>query len=137
MGLGMNCDMLRPPVRRGRFVLSDLGPPEQALRHNLVQVHSIGCPFQIDSSFGHVSALSKDLIQSNRSTVHLLPAMPTIVAAGSVTGLTTRGGLSVSIGRNFGRSLNESKITSRNRNHLSMRVSDGVVVRIDAKCCDK
>ncbi|KAH9905574.1 Six-hairpin glycosidase-like protein [Xylariomycetidae sp. FL2044] len=88
-----------------------------------------GSAFQIDGNFGFTAAISEMLLQSH-NVVHLLPALPSAIPSGSVTGLVARGGFVIDMAWSDGLLINAT-IMSRNGGLLALRVQDGVGFSVD------
>lgn len=99
---------------------------------NLFDAHP---PFQIDGNFGGTAGMVEALVQSHHGVIELLPALPQEWQAGSIQGLTARGGFKLSIAWQSGK-LMEASIVSLYGMPLKVN-SDQNIVIVDVESGDR
>ena len=83
-------DLLRLLIRRAQ---DTTGPWAGGLHPNLFTSHP---PFQLDANLGYVAALAECLVQSHGG-IELLPALPSELPTGRVSGIVARPGVRVDV----------------------------------------
>lgn len=91
-----------------------------------------GPPMQVDGNFGFTAGVTELLLQSYANVVHLLPALPSSVPSGSVTGLVGRGGFVVDISWSDG-DLTSATIRSNLGNTLALKVAGGSTFSVNGQ----
>ncbi len=109
---------------RAYKLITDLITPERTAP-NLFDLHP---PFQIDGNFGAVSGVCEMLLQSHSGELSLLPALPSALPEGNVTGLRARGGATVSLGWKNGQ-LSKAVIVPTRSGPVRLRLGEAVITR--------
>jgi alpha-L-fucosidase 2 len=100
------------------------------LRHstgpNLFDTHPAGNSsiFQIDGNFGATAAIAELLLQSHAGELHLLPALPSAWATGSISGLRARGNILVDLVWEKGRA-KEATLRAGSAGEVQLRPPNG------------
>ncbi|HWJ28145.1 MAG TPA: hypothetical protein VNS32_16495, partial [Flavisolibacter sp.] len=88
------------------------GSERGGVYHNMFDAHP---PFQIDGNFGGAAGLLEMLVQSQGKGIELLPALPTSLPNGTISGLCARGGFVINMQWEKG-ILKQAEILSKNGN---------------------
>lgn len=107
---------------RAYKLITDLITPAHTAP-NLFDLHP---PFQIDGNFGAVSGVCEMLLQSHSDELHLLPALPSALPEGAVTGLRARGGATVGIVWKNGQ-LEKATVAPNHSGPLRVRLGETVI----------
>ncbi|KIM98718.1 glycoside hydrolase family 95 protein [Oidiodendron maius Zn] len=91
-----------------------------------------GPPMQIDGNFGFTAGVTELFLQSHANIVHLLPALPSSVPTGSITGLVARGGFVVDIYWSGG-ALTNATITSNLGGTLTLKVANAATLSVNGE----
>jgi hypothetical protein len=80
-------------------------------------------PFQIDGNFGGTAGIAEMLLQSHEGYIHVLPALPDEWENGEFTGLSARGGYTVSAKWSAGE-IYEVSVTAKKDGKVKMLLGD-------------
>jgi alpha-L-fucosidase 2 len=120
LGWKINCWARLLDGKRAHELLAQLLCTERTYP-NLFDAHP---PFQIDGNFGGANGIMEMLLQSHASELHLLPALPPAWPEGRVSGLRSRGGVTVDLVWKNGR-LTDARLVADRDLVVPVRLADG------------
>lgn len=91
---------------------------------NLFNAHP---PYQIDGNFGTTAGIVAFLLQDHLEYISLLPALPSVLPEGKITGLCAIGGFSIDLSWNEG-VLVEAEITSKLGNECRIHYCEPIAI---------
>jgi len=100
------------------------GKEKGGVYHNLFDAHP---PFQIDGNFGGAAGFAEMLLQSQGGIIELLPALPSALPNGTITGICARGGFVLNFKWNDGQ-LQNVAVTSKAGGVCKLRYHDKAIV---------
>ncbi len=110
-----------------QMLLSPAEEPTRSIRGgsypNLMDAHP---PFQIDGNFGGAAGIMEMLIQSHMGRIDLLPALPSALPEGEISGVCARGGFELSFSWKSGE-LQEVKVLSKAGEPCTLKYGDNLV----------
>ncbi|KAF8661368.1 hypothetical protein AX16_001462 [Volvariella volvacea WC 439] len=106
-----------------KLLLSDKGVYGSLLGKNMIiTTHSsVFIQFQIDANLGGTGTMIEMFLQSHNGILHLLPALPSELSQGTITGLRARGGYTVRLSWSGGR-LSQAVVTATIDNARTMQL---------------
>ena len=96
----------------------------QSTQDNLLNSHP---PFQIDGNLGFSNAIAEMIVQSNATTISLLPALPKAWTTGHLFGVRTRTGVILDL------TWRDCRLTALK---IHGKLAEGVTIHVDPRYID-